>query len=239
VDIGEAYFHLSPFEIDYDSLPKLGEQLSRIARERAENSFQFETTLEIELGPGGLKGWIAVNAAITLFAAVSQYSDFKKSIHEISIDSKWFAQEVNETFFSSINVAPRQVFRKERRTKSVGRIDRLLNRIEVLEHSCKMDGRTPTTAEVKSVETLYQLVNEDLTPEEIDLIYDRIHSPSSPLAPQMPLSKYIILPRAPKIEKILRTKQVDVSSGPPTYEIRGSMPSLSKAIIYRVPAPVW
>lgn len=180
-----------------------------------------------------------MNAAITLFAAVSQYSDFKKSIHEISIDSKRFAQEVNETFFKNIEVAPKQVFRKERRTKSVGRIDRLLNRIEALEHSCKINGRPPTSIEVNSVEELFRLAIENLNSEEIDMVTDQIHGPGSPVAPQMPLSQYIILPRTPRIEKSHRTKQILVPPGPPTYEIRGGTPSLSTAVSYKVPAPFW
>ncbi len=239
-DIGEAYFHLSPFEVNNDSLSKLGEQLSQIARERAERAFQFETTLKITLAPGSLKGWVAAGAALYgIYQGVAQYSDFKKSINELSTDVRFFTQAINETFFRTVNVVPSQVYRTERRTKSIGRISRLLNRIESLERSCNFAGRSPTSTEVRIIEELIRLAIEDLSPKEIALVNDQIQSPGSPLAPKMPLSKYIIIPRTPRIEKSVRFNQVLVPPGPPTYEIRGSTPSLSTAVSYKVPTSYW
>jgi hypothetical protein len=228
--IGEAYFHIKPFETDANSWSKLGEHLSTISNQVAERAFWFDASLEIELAPGSAKGWITARVALGVFLGVAAYSDFRSSVQQVYADVKWFAENVNETFIDSLNLNPEQVFRTEKRTKAIGRLIRLLNEIDELNNA-----RPPSRDKIDNFHHLLQLAIEDLTPEERDLVLQGLNSPGSPIAPRMPLSKYIIAPRAPRLERKGLTRLISVPSNP-TYEIKGSEASLVLSSEYVLPS---
>jgi hypothetical protein len=165
--IAEAYFHLKPFEASGEDLQRLGRQVSAIAAQAASGLFKPDCEIEVRLEHGSLKGWAAVWAVLsTVYGSIAVYKELREATPLIVHDAQLYGDRVIERFLRDNRIAPRQVFRTERRTKTPGRLLKLLERREWLESHRSQLGAEAIKRESDAIEAQTKNVLEDLDPEE-------------------------------------------------------------------------
>jgi hypothetical protein len=169
--IAEAYFHLKPFEVSGENLQRLGRQLSAIAAQAASGLFRPDSEIEVRLERGSLKGWAVVIGGFGAFLHVAyhdiaDYKHFKEGIIEFVHDGQKYSKLVINNFLQTNQVPPRQVYRTERRTRTPGRLVRLLERREWFESHRRQLGPEAIKRETDTIEAQTKKVLEDLDPEE-------------------------------------------------------------------------
>jgi hypothetical protein len=111
-----------------------------------------------------------VSAFAPIFLAttilISNYKCVKDGVKEMCEDARSFGADVCANAVDLAGVSEKQVYRLERRTKTVGKLSRLLNDIERLEKS--VDDLTPTQMrrELGRFNHELQLIAKDLEPAE-------------------------------------------------------------------------
>jgi hypothetical protein len=132
--LAEAYFHLKPFTVSDEDLQRLGRELTAIAAEKASGLFRPDSEIEVRLESGSLKSWTKViGPLLVIYGVIANYKGFKESTIEIVHYAQSFGGSVIEKFVQENHVAPPQVFRTERRTKTPGKLLRALKAREWLE----------------------------------------------------------------------------------------------------------
>lgn len=166
--VAEAYFHLKRVELTPLKLQELGDLTAVLAAEAARSLFPPESVIDIRLSEGSLKGWATVTAASMLgvYGFVADYKGFKEGIGEITSDAKRFGEAVIEGFTSKSDLKGAYVYRKERRTKTPGRIKRLIEKQEWLEEHKSQLPKHVVEDERLEIERLLQVILSDLEPAE-------------------------------------------------------------------------
>jgi hypothetical protein len=162
--VAEAYFHLKPYPIDQEHINALGEVTSGLAREFALELFPSNAVIEVRLSAGSVKGWagITVTTLMTTYNITANYKGFKESVPAIVEDAKEFGTKLVDEFISSNHIPPKKIYRRERRTKTPGKILRLLTRKEWLETHRSQLSPAQTSSEEASINNLMQQVLVDL-----------------------------------------------------------------------------
>jgi hypothetical protein len=175
--IAEAYFHLKPFEVSDELLQSLGGDLSAIAANAALGLFDATSEIEIRLERGSLKGWASVigNLAIAAglaYHGVAEYRDFKEGAREIVADAQRYGGRVIEGMLGEKKVPPKSVYRTERRTKTPGKLLRLL----WLDSHRALLSHADIERESRAIEALTARVLEDLPADQQTLVRDLLRS---------------------------------------------------------------
>jgi hypothetical protein len=175
--IAEAYFYLKPFEVSDEFLQSLGHDVSAIAANAAWGLFEPASEIEVHLERGSLKGTASVIGAalaITLgsYHAVAEYRDFKEGVREMVADARTYGGRVIEGVLQEKQVPARSVRRTERRTKTPGRLLRLLNRREWLAAHKTLLSPADIRRESAVIEAHTTQVLEDLPPDQQKFLRD-------------------------------------------------------------------
>ncbi|KAA9352789.1 hypothetical protein [Larkinella humicola] len=150
--IAETYLKL-----DLDFNEKRNQELEIIFRKAAEKSirdFKYSETLvyKIEFDKGSTK------AKVIFFAFLNGmifYADLKDSIKTIYNDIKWLSERVITNAREESNLIDNNIIRTERRTGIIGRLNKVLTRIDFLQNNLNNLGNNQALAELNQ---LYQEV---------------------------------------------------------------------------------
>jgi hypothetical protein len=164
--IAEAYFHVRRVSLSAVELEKLGNDASRFAAEIAKAIYPPDTILDVRLEDGSVKGWVTVIGVIAYHAygIIADYSSFKQSVPEIVNDARKFSSRFNERITSTEELRGGRIYRLERRTKTPGKIKRLLDKREWLErHRSQLSESDVERLELE-IERILQEVLADIEP---------------------------------------------------------------------------
>lgn len=165
--IAQAYFHFHA-DLPARNLSKFGRRIDRAARSAALRNFDTTVTITVEIVEGSTIGRITAYAGIIgLFTTpIANYKGVKDSVKEIYADARSFGSEVAEKAIQLAGVSGKQVYRIERRTKTVGKLRRLLNDIERLENSVNDLTPKQMKEELGRLNHELQAISTDLAPQE-------------------------------------------------------------------------
>jgi hypothetical protein len=166
-------------------MQRLGREVSGIAAAAALHLFNPESEIEVQLESGSLKAHAQVIGSIALLAygAIAQYKDFRESLGLLVQDAQTFGSAVIEESLEVANAASRQVFRVERRTKTPGKILRLLRRREWLHAHRSQLAPDAIAYELKAIAAFESQVLADLQPEERRVFEKIIREDETPDVP--------------------------------------------------------
>lgn len=165
-EIAEAYFHLRRVELSPDELQRLGDQASALAALTANDLFPPETIIDVRLEEGSLKGWITAIGLLTVYGHIADYKGFKESVAEMVSDARAFSEAVSSKIFSQKELKGSVIYRQERRTKTPGRIKRVIQKREWLDDHRAQLSKADVEAMNYEIERLLQLVLADVEPSE-------------------------------------------------------------------------
>lgn len=210
--LAEAYFHLKSFPASDDDLQRLGREVTSIAAEAASNLFRPDSEIEVRLESGSLKGWAKVlNRALVIYGIVAGYKGLKESTTELVQDARTFGGFVIETVLQENNVPPRDVISTERRTKTPGKLLRVLKAREWLEsHRTQLDPAA-IHRETARIEGLTEKVLEDLEPEEQRALRDLLEGDVTKVSEPKP-ERHPSEPEPTAIDE--KARQAELSLGP-------------------------
>lgn len=165
--VAQAYFHFHA-DLPARDLREFGRQIDRAARRAALRNFETTVLINVEIVEGSIIGRITACAGIIglLTTPIANYKGVKDSVKEMYSDARSFGSEVADKAIQLAGVSGKQVYRVERRTKTVGKLGRLFNDIERLENS--VDDLTPKQmkAELGRINHELQAISRDLDPQE-------------------------------------------------------------------------
>jgi hypothetical protein len=133
--LSEAYVHLKPFHAGERRIQAIAEEMQLQCPTIADVIYGPTVEIGIRLEEGSLKAWMVVVGCIwtalgPIYNAIATYPQFKEGIKELYKDAKEFGEGVLGVVQEETTA--RQLYRVERRTKTVGRIRRLIRTIDKL-----------------------------------------------------------------------------------------------------------
>jgi hypothetical protein len=165
--IAQAYFHFHT-RLAEKEIRKFGRQVDKAARRAALRNFETAVLINVDIEEGSLKGRVTVFASIVLATTslVANYKGAKDSVKEMCEDARSFGTDVCAKAIDLAGVSEKQVYRLERRTKTVGKLGRFLSDVERLEKS--VDDLTPAQMrkELGRLNHELQLIAKDMDPAE-------------------------------------------------------------------------
>ncbi len=166
-EIAQAYFHLKGIHLSEPSLREVGDRVSYMAAEFASGKFPPETLVDVRLSEGSLKGWIGLGAAALMaYGTIADYKGFKESISEIVSDGRYFSSALLDAVPKIPELGGARVYRMERRTRTPGRIKRLIERRERLESNRRELPTHVARQEDIEIEHLLQQILVEIDPSE-------------------------------------------------------------------------
>lgn len=145
--LSEAYSHLNVDVInDEVALEKLKNELTSFFEERAKFMFGDAVKIEIEFEEGSLITKIKVvgSAALAIGVALNTYGSFRQSIDYLASDATTLAQSANLEMVFRTRAAYCDRVRVEKRRGVFGRVDELLNELDLIKRDIS-ESKLPTT----------------------------------------------------------------------------------------------
>lgn len=166
--LAEAYFHLRPFHISDDELHELGRLTTGISLEVAARLFPPSAEVEVELVAGSAIGRALIIGQLVVggLVVVSHYKDLRESVPLIVSDARVFAGSVINRVLTEASVPPKSVYRTERRTKTPGKLLRVLERREWLERNKGSLSKQDILRERAHIARLLRQIEKDLSADE-------------------------------------------------------------------------
>jgi hypothetical protein len=183
-EIAQAYFHLKRIDISQQELNFIGDQISVASFNFARDLVAPEATIEVRLSEGSLKGWITVTSILAVYGLVADYKGFKESIVEMQSDARKFGDQISEFVFKRKEIEGAEIYRKERRTKTLGRIKRFIERREKLKSGIGQLPQHIIDSEYNYIQKMFQDILSDFDENEQKVIKklfedDIPHSPDA------------------------------------------------------------
>jgi hypothetical protein len=179
--IAQAYFHFHTRFAEKE-MRKFGRQVDLAARRAALRNFETATLINVEIEEGSLIGRVTAYASIVLATTslVSNYKGVKDGVKEMCEDARSFGADVCAKAIDLAGVSDKQVYRLERRTKTVGKLSRFLSDVERLEKS--VDDLTPAQMrkELGRLNHELQSIAKDMEPAEqkgLEKVLERTNLP--------------------------------------------------------------
>lgn len=163
-EIAEAYFHLDPPDVSESALQRFGQQLSDIAGEAATGIFHPDCIIEVRLKTGTLTAWTLVTVGSLFIGGVLKYKDLKENLLEMVDDAKKFGGWVNKIFIHKNNIPRSKVYRTESRTKTPGKLLRVVNREDRFRLRASQLSAEEREREAEAINRLASEALEDLPP---------------------------------------------------------------------------
>jgi hypothetical protein len=156
--LAEGYIHLKPYLASRGRLVEIGELSQVAAEDIAQRVYGGNVTLHIRIEEGSAKAWFTVVAGLA--TAIGTYPTLRAGVIALVNDAREFGGIINTTFIEKSRAKDEQVFRVERRTKTPGKIARVIKRLDEL-------NETPAKPEKRRLELA--MVRQDLEAIEADL----------------------------------------------------------------------
>lgn len=161
--LAEGYIHLKPYMASRGRLIDIGELSQAAAVEIAQRVYGGDVWLHTRIEEGSAKAWYTVVASLA--AAIIAYPNLRTGTIALVNDAREFGSYVNTTFLEESKAKPEQTFRVERRTKTPGKIARVIKHLDEL-------NETPAKPEKRRLELA--MVRLELEAIERDLQQDEI-----------------------------------------------------------------
>lgn len=117
--LGQAYIHLRPYELDAETIQRLGRLVQASAEEAVRRFYRGGVTVEIDIQEGSGKFWASVVGGFTLlhvvYGVIADYKGFKDGIAEIVHDTRAFGDFMIDAVTHGAQASDGQIFRTERR----------------------------------------------------------------------------------------------------------------------------
>jgi len=165
--VAQAYFHFET-ALSAQELRRFGRKVRKASREAALRNFNIEVQIVVDIEEGSLVGRITAIGAIILSTTslISNYKGVKDSLNEICQDARSFGGDVCQRAIDYAGVSKRQVVRIERRTRTTGKLGRLLKDVERLEKSVDELSPSQMKGELSRFNHELEKIAKDLEPEE-------------------------------------------------------------------------
>ena len=164
--IAQAYFHFRT-EMSEAELKNFGKRVAKSSRAAALSNFAIEVEITVDVVEGSVKGRVtAIGILIGGFAFVADYKGFKEGVVEICQDARSFGADVCDKAVELANVAKRYIVRTERRTKTSGKLGRLLSDLDKLQNSVDSLSPAQVKGELSRLNRELELIARDLAPVE-------------------------------------------------------------------------
>lgn len=165
--VAQAYFHFET-RLTETELKKFGGQVKRASRSAAQYYFDHDVLIHVDIEEGSLIGRVTASMLVLsgLTGLVANYKGVKDSVKEMCEDARSFGTDVCAKAIKFAGVNEKQVYRVERRTKTVGKLGRLLGDIERVENSRKELSDAQMDRELARFNRELRLIAKDLEPEE-------------------------------------------------------------------------
>jgi hypothetical protein len=203
--VAQAYFHFHT-RLAERQMRKFGRQVDRAARRAALRNFETAVLINVDIEEGSLIGRVTAFASIVLATTtlVSNYKGVKDGVKEMCEDARSFGADVCQKAIDLAGVSDKQVYRVERRTKTVGKLNRFLSDVERLEKS--VDDLTPSQMrkELGRLNHELQLIAKDMEPEEQNGLKKVLRRTNLP-----PPNKWPVTDEQPKA--ILKPEQLELT----------------------------
>jgi hypothetical protein len=179
--LAEGYIHLKPYLASRGRLIDVGELSRTAAVEIAQRVYGGNVTLQVRIEEGSAKAWFTVAAGLA--TAIAAYPNLRTGTIALVNDAREFGGYVNTTFLEKSRAKPEQTFRAERRTKTPGKIARVIKHLDELnETPAKPERRR---LELAMVRLELEAIERDLQQEEIEVLHaGLVFENIPPLRPQ-------------------------------------------------------
>jgi hypothetical protein len=185
--IAQAYFHFHT-RLSEKELRQFGHRVDHAARQAAIRNFKTAVLINVEIEEGSLIGRVTALAALVAIytGLISDYKGVKDGIMEMCKDARSFGLDVCTKAIDLAGISNKQVYRIERRTKTVGKLGRLLTDVERLEKS--IDDLTPTQMrnELNRLNHELQTIARDLDQKENEALGKVLEKTRLPLPNRWP-----------------------------------------------------
>jgi hypothetical protein len=165
--IAEAYFHLDPYDVSEEGLERYGQEVADIAADSATGLFDPNCEIEVRLKIGTLTGWALVVGAI---GGVLKYKALKENLIEMVDDGRKYGGRVINRFLHKKKIPSGKVFRTERRTKTPGRLLRIVKRQDRLNDNRDRLSKEDVKREMDAIERLILKALEDFPAEDRPIV---------------------------------------------------------------------
>lgn len=165
--VAQAYFHFHT-RLNEKEMRKFGRQVDRAARRAALRNFETVVLINVEIEEGSLIGRVTAFGAILLAATslISNYKGVKDAVKDMCEDARSFGGDVCAKAIDLAGVNEKQVHRVERRTKTVGKLGRLLSDVDRLQKSVNELSPAQMRKELGRLNHELQIIAKDLEPAE-------------------------------------------------------------------------
>jgi hypothetical protein len=179
--LAQGYIHLNPYMASRGRLAEIGETSQAAAVDIAERVYGGGVTLEVRIEEGSAKAWFTVLAGLA--TAIGAYPTLRTGVIALVKDARDFGEIVSITFIEKSKAKPEQTFRVERRTKTPGKIARVIKQLDELnETPAKPERRR---LELAMVRLELEAIEKDLQQEEIEILHaGLVYENLPPLRPQ-------------------------------------------------------
>lgn len=205
--IAQAYFHFET-KLSSSDFQNFGEEISKISKKAAKNHFSTKIAVDIEIEEGSLIGRITAHAMVLgVFTGIlSDYKGVRDSVELMCEDARSFGTDVCGKAIQAAGITERQVFRTERRTKTVGKLGRLLNDVERLENSLENLSSNQIRKELKRLHREFEKINTDLSPQDQTTLEYTLKKTKLPSLPDWPSGKDE--EKGPRV--VIRVEQMEI-----------------------------
>ena len=126
--LSEAYLHLKPFEQISSRIFDIKPQIIESAYEIARKHYKVEVQIDFKYEEGSYKHWIVFAAAA--FGFITGYGSFRSGLDYMVEDGRRINEAINSSVIDLLNAQDDNIYRMERRTKILGKIQRLVGELD-------------------------------------------------------------------------------------------------------------
>lgn len=175
--LAQGYVHLKSIRTR-ENISATGNQIWTEANRAARDLYGASVGIEVRINEGSYKVYATV--ILGLYTAVSQYSDFKTGVNELYKDGKRFGESIIEIVSDTFHASPTQIYRAERRSKSSGKLYRIMKRIERINNNAGILTEKVLSDEISAVYTELNKLMKGLDEDELNLILEKMPMPIIP-----------------------------------------------------------
>ena len=166
--LAQTYVHLRPYELNAEIVQRLGAAIQESAEAAARRFYRGDVTIDVDIEEGSGRFWATVYGGITAlhigYGVVADYKGFKESVAEIVQDARWFGDYMIDAVTHQAKASDKQLFRTERRLQTPGKLKRVTEKLEKLEHSSL--NAEQMNEQLEAITREIEQIEKDLTEEE-------------------------------------------------------------------------
>jgi hypothetical protein len=194
--LAQGYLHLRPYDVGRRRLNEIGEAAEQAAVRAAYEIYSGDVTVDVRLEVGTLRTWITVTGVLTAYSVIADYKGFKESIGALCEDARVYAVDVCGAVKDLAGASERQVYRMERRLKTPGKINRLIERMEHLNEIADHLSAKEMNRQLEEIGREIEAIRRDLNEKEMAALNKVLRYENLPPIRQLPKPRHHVeMPR--------------------------------------------